>query len=83
MEFMTTGRGEPKLLNRQCLQEIVVTLIGNARKEGVTMDVELELLLISANHVINKVIKKADKGSCLVVWDRNDCIAEAGKQLNN
>ena len=31
----------------------------------------------------NKVIKKADKGSCLVVWDRNDCIAEAGKQLND
>ena len=25
------------------------------------------------------VIKKADKGSCVVVWDRNDYIAEAEK----
>ena len=31
----------------------------------------------------NIVIKKADKGSCVVVWDRNDYIAEAEKQLNN
>ena len=27
------------------------------------------------------IIKKVDKGSCVVVWDRNDCIAEAEKQL--
>ena len=31
----------------------------------------------------NIVIKKADKDSCVVVWDRNDYIAEAEKQLNN
>ena len=31
----------------------------------------------------NIVIKKADKGSCVIVWDRNDYIAEAEKQLNN
>ena len=29
------------------------------------------------------VIKKADKGSCVVVWDREDHIAEASKQLND
>ena len=29
------------------------------------------------------VIKKADKGSCVVVWDRNDYIKEAEKQLND
>ena len=29
------------------------------------------------------VIKKADKGSCVVVWDRNDYIAEAEKQLSD
>ena len=29
------------------------------------------------------VIKKADKGSCVVVWDREDYIAEANKQLND
>ena len=29
------------------------------------------------------VIKKADKGSCVVVWDREDDIAEASKQLNH
>ena len=29
------------------------------------------------------VIKKADKGSCVVVWDRNDCIAEAEKRLSD
>ena len=29
------------------------------------------------------VIKKADKGSCVVVWDREDYIAEASKQLND
>ena len=28
------------------------------------------------------VIKKADRGSCVVVWDRNDYIKEAEKQLN-
>ena len=29
------------------------------------------------------VIKKADKGSCVVVWDRNDYIKEVEKQLND
>ena len=29
------------------------------------------------------VIKKADKGSCVVVWNRNDYIAEAEKQLSD
>ena len=29
------------------------------------------------------VIKKADKGSCVVVWDRDDYIAEAEKQLSD
>ena len=29
------------------------------------------------------VIKKADKGSCIVVWDRNDYLTEAEKQLEN
>ena len=29
------------------------------------------------------VIKKADKGSCVVVWDREDYISEASKQLND
>ena len=29
------------------------------------------------------VIKKADKCSCAVVWDREDYIAEASKQLND
>ena len=29
------------------------------------------------------VIKKADKGSCVVAWDRNNYIAEAEKHLNN
>ena len=28
------------------------------------------------------VIKKADKGLCVVVWDKNDYIAEAEKQLS-
>ena len=29
------------------------------------------------------VIKKADKDLCVVVWDRNDYIAEAEKQLKD
>ena len=29
------------------------------------------------------VIKKADKGSCVVVWDREDYIKEAYSQLND
>ena len=29
----------------------------------------------------NIMIKKADKGSCVVIWDRLDYIMEAGKQL--
>ena len=29
------------------------------------------------------MIKKADKGSCVVIWDRNDYIKEAEKQLND
>ena len=29
------------------------------------------------------VIKKADKGSCVVVWDYEDYIAEASQQLND
>ena len=35
-----------------------------------------------ANH-ISIVIKKADEGSCVIVWDREDYIAEASKQLND
>ena len=31
----------------------------------------------------NTVIKKADKGSCVVIWDRSDYIMEAEKQLND
>ena len=28
-------------------------------------------------------IKRADKGSCVVIWDRNDYLPEAGKQLKD
>ena len=31
----------------------------------------------------NIAIKKANKGLCVVVWDRNDYISEAEKQVNN
>ena len=31
----------------------------------------------------NLVIKKADKGSSVVVWDRNDYLMEAEKQLSD
>ena len=31
----------------------------------------------------NIVITKADKGSCVVIWDRSDYIMEAEKQLND
>ena len=31
----------------------------------------------------SNVIKKADKGSCVVVWDREDYISEAEKQLSD
>ena len=31
----------------------------------------------------NIIIKPADKGSCVVVWDREDYIAEADRQLKN
>ena len=29
----------------------------------------------------NVIIKAADRGSVVVVWDRNDCMKEAEKQL--
>ena len=29
------------------------------------------------------VIKKADKGSCVVVWDRNDYLLDAERQLSD
>ena len=31
----------------------------------------------------NIVIKKADKSSCVVVWDRNDYLLETRKQLKD
>ena len=31
----------------------------------------------------NIIIKKADKGSCIVIWDRNNYITEAESQLKN
>ena len=31
----------------------------------------------------NLVIEKADNGSCVVVWDRNDYLMEAEKQLSD
>ena len=36
-----------------------------------------------ANDMSTIVIKKADKGSCVGVWVRNDYIAEAEKQLSD
>ena len=33
--------------------------------------------------VICIVIKKADKGSCIVIWDRNDYTTETESQLKN
>ena len=29
------------------------------------------------------MIKRADKGSCVVIWDRNDYVKEAEIQLSN
>ena len=31
----------------------------------------------------NIVIKKADKGSCMVIWDRNDYLLEVDKQIKD
>ena len=31
----------------------------------------------------NILIKKDDKGSCVVIWDHSDCIMEAEKQLSD
>ena len=31
----------------------------------------------------NIIIKKADKGSCIVIWGRNDYLMEAEKQLSH
>ena len=31
----------------------------------------------------NIIIKKADKGSCIVIWGRNDYLTEAEKQLGD
>ena len=31
----------------------------------------------------NVIIKLADKGSAAVIWDRNDCLKEAEKQLSD
>ena len=31
----------------------------------------------------NTIIKPADKGSCVVVWDRGDYLAEADRQLKD
>ena len=31
---------------------------------------------------MNIVIKRADKGSCVVIWDRNDYLLEANKQCS-
>lgn len=31
----------------------------------------------------SKIMKKVDKGSCILVWDRNYYIAEAEKQLGD
>ena len=42
--------------------------------------------LLSLNSLRNDtstIIKKADKGSDVVVWDRNDNLKEAEKQLAN
>ena len=41
---------------------------------------EWECMRSLANSI---VIKKAYKGSCVVGWDREDCIAEAEKQLSD
>ena len=31
----------------------------------------------------NIIIKPVDKGSCVVLWDREDCLVEAEKQLQD
>ena len=37
----------------------------------------------SLNDDRNIVLKRADKGSCVVIWDRNDYVQEAETQLSN
>ena len=54
---------------------------GKAEQLNLTREEYLTMRNIQEDR--NVIIKPADKGSAVVIWDRNDYLKEAKKQLSN
>ena len=61
--------------------ELFSFLPGKPQSYNLTMEVWQALKNLKEDRSI--IIKPADKGSCVVVWDREDYLAEGYKQLND
>ena len=62
------------------LEDIFTVLPGNAASYNLTKNEWLAMRGLAEDRSI--IIKPADKGSCVVVWDRADYLAEAGNHLS-
>ena len=64
----------------QLEEDIFTVLPGNAASYNLTKNEWLAMRGLAEDRSI--IIKPADKGSCVVVWDRADYLAEAGNHLS-
>jgi len=63
------------------LEEEILKINTNIRNHNITR--EERKAIDSLRNDTSIIIKEADKGSCVVVWDRDDYLKEAGKQLGD
>ena len=64
-----------------CLEEEILNLDTNLKYSNLTKEERIALQNLRNDNTI--IIKEADKGSAVVVWDRQDYILEAERQLQD
>ena len=76
-------KGSPalELLLNKTGQNLFSVLLGKAEQFNLTREEYLTMRNLQSDR--NVIIKPADKGSAVVIWDRNDCLKEAEKQLSD
>ena len=60
---------------------VVLLLPGNTTRYNLTKEERLAMKRLAED--LSTVIKSADKGFCVVVWDRTDYLIEAKKDLSD
>ena len=75
---------------RHACQEVFLSQVGNEFFEIPSSDLKYSNMSREEWQTVRSladdrsiVLKKSDKGSCVVVWDRNDYLPEAERQLSD